>query len=200
MEKEMRAVTEMTPQVSKTDDDGDTGKIVGYAVKWDELSNPMWGFQEKFARGAFADCLANNPDVYAAWNHDPAEVLGRTPSTLTVVEDDIGLRYEIQAPEWAERYLETIERGDVRGSSFIFRPVTQEWDESNPDMAIRTITGAELYEVSPVTTPAYPTSSVGVRSADKVFEDFRQTRKPNNIMLELRQKQRQRELDILGRA
>jgi len=187
------------PEIRKKTDES-KGQIIGYAVRWDELSKPMWGFQEKFAKGAFANSLRDNPDVYAAWNHNAAEILGRAPTTLKLEEDDIGLRYEIDPPSWADRHVESIERGDVRGSSFIFRQTKQEWDETNPDMAIRTIKEAVLYEVSPVTSPAYPTSSVGVRSAENVYEDFKQSRKTDDSMLELRQKQRGRELDILSRG
>lgn len=194
-------MTDLAPQVQRrtaeTDDDGDKGKIIGYAVKWNQLSSPMWGFQEQFATGAFTRSLADKSiSVYAAWNHDSSEILGRAPTTLTLVEDDIGLRYEINPPAWAEKYLETIERGDVTGSSFMFRAVKQEWDESNPDVLLRTITEAELYEVSPVTTPAYPTSSVGVRSAEQVFQEFQQQRGPDPKETELRQKQRARALDL----
>lgn len=149
--------------------EGEPTKIIGYAVRWEQLSHPIMGmFQEQFQRGAFTETL-QNPDVYAAWQHDSREVLGRTPGTLQLFEDDIGLRYEIQPPSWAEKHVETIERGDVRGSSFIFRSQVEEWDETG-DMAVRTVTKAELFEVSPVTTPAYPQSSVGVRSAEETFQ------------------------------
>ena len=194
MDKEMRAILlpDSRPEIRAID--GEPTKIVGYAVKWDQLSDPIYGmFQERFKRGAFTSSLMN-PDVYAAWNHDDGEVLGRTPNTLNLIEDDVGLRYEIQPPSWADKYLETIQRGDVRGSSFIFCPVKQEWDESNPDMPIRTVVEAELYEVSPVTTPAYPQSSVGVRSAEQVFKDFQQQKQPE--FNELTQKQRERELNL----
>ncbi|MBE7682033.1 HK97 family phage prohead protease [Paenibacillus sp. P13VS] len=160
---------ESRPEVRKVD--GEPTKIIGYAVRWDQLSHPIFGmFQERFKRGAFAASLIN-PDVYASWQHDAREILGRTPGTLLVTEDDIGLRYEITPPSWAEKYVETIERGDVRGSSFIFRPTKEEWDETNPDMPIRSVIEAELFEVSPVTTPAYPQSSVGIRSAEEVFQE-----------------------------
>ncbi|MCJ8015235.1 HK97 family phage prohead protease [Paenibacillus sp. KQZ6P-2] len=157
------------PEIRKID--GEPTKIIGYAVRWDQLSNPIFGmFREKFKRGAFTASLIN-PDVYASWQHDAREVLGRTPNTLQLVEDEIGLRYEITPPSWAEKYIETIERGDVRGSSFIFRALVEEWDETNAEMAIRTISEAELYEVSPVTTPAYPQSTVGIRSAEEVYQE-----------------------------
>lgn len=159
---------ESRPEIRKVE--GEPTKIIGYAVRWDQLSRPIFGmFQERFKRGAFSKCLADNPDVYAAWQHDSREVLGRTPGTLLLIEDDIGLRYEITPPSWAEKHIETIDRGDVRGSSFIFRSTVEEWDETNADMPIRSISEAELYEVSPVTTPAYPQSSVGIRSAEEIF-------------------------------
>ena len=198
MEKEQRALAEQV-EIRKSEDKPTT--ITGYAVKWGQLSSPLgWGdFQEQFQRGAFTKALAENRDnIYAAWNHDPANILGRAPNTLKIEEDEIGLRYEITPPSWAQKYVESIERGDVRGSSFIFSPVEQSWDESNPDMAIRTITNANLFEVSPVTTPAYPTSSVGVRSAEAVYKEFRQKQDEPRFN-ELKQKQRQRELDLLGR-
>ncbi|MBY9077270.1 HK97 family phage prohead protease [Paenibacillus sp. HN-1] len=169
--KEQRELLLQGSRLEVRREDGEPPKIIGYAVRWDQLSKPIYGmFQERFARGAFSASLIN-PDVYASWQHDSREVLGRTPNTLVLTEDDTGLRYEITPPSWAEKYLETIERGDVRGSSFIFQAVREEWDESNADMAIRTVQAAELFEVSPVTTPAYPQSSVGVRSAEEVFQD-----------------------------
>ncbi|WP_217597164.1 HK97 family phage prohead protease [Cohnella sp. GbtcB17] len=167
--KEQREILLPEGKIEIRKEDGQPTKIVGYAVRWDQLSRPIWGmFQERFARGAFSATLIN-PDVYASWQHDSREVLGRTPNTLQLTEDEVGLRYEITPPSWAEKHLETIERGDVRGSSFIFRSVKDEWDESG-DMPIRTVREAELLEVSPVTTPAYPQSSVGVRSAEDVFQ------------------------------
>ena len=204
MEKEQRSQTEVV-ELRKAD--GAPTKITGYAVRWGQLSNPIGGFfQEKFERGAFTKALAERSDqIYAAWNHNPGEILGRAPQTLKLEEDEVGLRYEITPPTWAERYLETIERGDVRGSSFIFRATKQSWDETNPDMDIRTVTEADLFEVSPVTTPAYPTSSVGIRSAENVYEEYKKQSRSTEeeeatAALELRQKQRQRELDILGRV
>jgi len=151
-------------------EEGKMKKIVGYAVKWDQRSNPIWGlFQEQFRKGAFLKSLQDQ-EVVATWQHRMEEVLGRTPGTLTVVEDEIGLRYEIDPPTWAERHIETIERGDVRGSSFIFRAKKEEWDETDPDMAVRTVIEADLFEVCPVTIPAYPQSVASARSAQEVFD------------------------------
>lgn len=194
-EKEQRELLLQGSKLEIRREEGEPAKIIGYAVRWDQLSKPIFGyFQEKFARGAFAASLVN-PDVYASWQHDSREVLGRTPNTLLLTEDELGLRYEITPPSWAEKHIETIERGDVRGSSFIFRAVPggEEWDESNPDMPIRTIREAELFEVSPVTTPAYPQSSVGIRSAEEIYQA---RPKPPEYEAEARQAAALLELDM----
>lgn len=154
----------------RSGDDGNK-KIAGYAVKWRQLSSPIWGvYLEQFERGAFADSLKERVnEIYAAWQHDVSETLGRSPNTLTVREDEVGLWYEIDPPSWADRHIESIERGDVRGSSFAFAAAAVEYDwESNKDYVIRTVKKAHLYEVSPVTLPAYPSSTTGVRGIDQV--------------------------------
>lgn len=167
--KELRMDTELLPEV-RAGEDG-SKKITGYAVKWDRLSVPIFGlFREKFRRGAFADSLEKDGDVYASFQHNVSETIGRTPKTLRLEEDDIGLRYEIDPPSWFDK-IESIERGDVRGSSFIFslEGGKEEWDKTDSKMPVRTVVKARLFEVSPVTSPAYPQSSSGVRSA----EDYR---------------------------
>lgn len=153
-------------------------KIIGYAAKFDTLSEEMWGFREKIARGAFATALGDS-DVRALFNHDPNIVLGRNKAgTLVMVEDDIGLRYEITPPDTqtARDLVESIKRGDISQSSFAFAMKNggvEEWQELPDGKAIRTIKKvARLYDVSPVTYPAYPDTESGVRSAEQVFKEY----------------------------
>jgi HK97 family phage prohead protease len=151
--------------------------IGGYAVKWRSLSNPIWGlWREQFERGAFTETLtARANDIFATWQHNTDLTLGRSPNTLTVREDDTGLFYEIDPPNWAGPQVESIERGDVRGSSFTFISTVEEYDwDSDPDYVIRTVKRAELFEVAPVTLAAYPTSTTGIRSEDQVAEKIAQ--------------------------
>lgn len=194
-EKEKRG-NQISAEVRAQEGEDGKRKIVGYAVKWNELSNPIWGlFREQFEKGAFQKWLSDpNNKVIASWQHRLHEVLGKRPKTLEVHEDDIGLRYEIDPPSWADKYVETIERGDVDGSSFIFIPIVEEWDETE-DMAIRTIKEAELHEVSPVTYPAYSQSTSDVRgadgefrSADKVFEKFKSSKDDYSADLAMKKK------------
>lgn len=179
MEKEQRSLT-LAPEIREKQNDDEPSKIVGYAVKWGQRSNTMgyyYKFEERFEKGAFFDAIQG--DVIAAWNHNWNELLGRSTSgTLILEEDDIGLRYEIAMPSWAEKYVETVQRGDVSGSSFTFVPEVEEWDETN-EIAVRTIKKAKLYEVSPVIHPAYPQSEAGVRSMQDVFETFQRSKQPD---------------------
>lgn len=145
--------------------------ITGYAAVWDVLSVEMWGFREKIQKGAFAASIAAGDDVRALWNHDPNIVLGRTKSgTLRLAEDDHGLAVEIDPPDTqqARDLVAVIERGDVDQMSFAFATLEDKWEIDGYDQYIRTLVQAKLYDVAPATYPAYPDTSLGVRS-DPVF-------------------------------
>jgi hypothetical protein len=155
-------------------------KIIGYAARFNELSEEMWGMREKIAPGAFTEAIGKS-DVSALWNHDPNYVLGRTKNgTLQIREDEQGLFYEVTPPDaqWARDLVESIKRGDVDQSSFAFTVDVEQWDESgNP--VVRTIVKVrELYDVSPVTYPAYPTATSGVRSLGDVAKEHKKEPAP----------------------
>ncbi|MCM3536588.1 HK97 family phage prohead protease [Priestia endophytica] len=177
-----KAVTEKRelPQSTIEIRESEEGKrtITGYAVKWEMKSHSMGyftRFREQFKKGAFAESL-NKEDQRALWSHDTSKVLGRTKNgTLRLYEDDIGLRFELDLPSTTlgNDAYETIKRGDVDGVSFGFRMRKQEWDESDPDNIVRSISQADLFEISPVGFPAYPDSQVSARSEDpyKSYKD-----------------------------
>lgn len=150
--------------------DGDMGfTIVGHASMFD-TPYELWGFQERVSRGAFKKSL-KEADVAALWNHDPNVVLGRNRSkTLRLSEDEVGLRYEVDLPDTqAARDLHTlIKRGDVYQSSFSFEIIKEDWEypKSGEDgLPLRTIREVRLFDVSPVTYPASPTTDVDVARA-----------------------------------
>lgn len=149
---------------------GSTSTIGGYAARFNVMSENLGGFREQIAPGAFAACLGD--DIRALFNHDTNIVLGRTTAgTCRVMQDSKGLQYEIDLPDTqaARDLLIAIDRGDVTQSSFGFRvaPNGDTWDEDESGVIVRTVTKvARLYDVSPVTIPAYPDASVGKRSLD----------------------------------
>jgi HK97 family phage prohead protease len=153
--------------------------IEGYAALTDTetvIDLGFFGFREMIAPGAFREAITTS-DVRALFNHDPNFVLGRnTSGTLRLSEDDEGLRYVVDLPETrtADEVLTLIKRGDVSGSSFAFRvdEKDDEWDESEvakgklPLRIIHRV--SELYDVSPVTYPAYPDTSVSARATSRL--------------------------------
>jgi uncharacterized protein len=146
-------------------DEDSTPKITGYAAVFNELSENLGGFREQIAPGAFSRTL-QTADVRALWNHDPNFVLGRNKSgTLRLEEDERGLRIEITPPDtqWARDLITSMKRGDVDQMSFGFRTVKDDW-ESRGKENIRTLKEVELFDVSIVTYPAYPQTSVQARS------------------------------------
>ena len=143
-------------------------KLNGYAAVFDQMSVLLYGqFRERIARGAFAGSLAD--DVRALWNHDTNLPLGRTKAgTLKLDEDSHGLRVEIDPPatQAGRDAVESIRRGDVDQMSFAFDVLEDEWDKNDAGEIVRTLRKVKLYEVSPVTFPAYPQTSVSARAGD----------------------------------
>lgn len=142
-------------------------RIEGYAARFNQLSEEMWGWREVIEPGAFSQVLDN--DVRALFNHDFNMILGRTPGTLVLAEDDFGLRYVVDPPDtgYAKDLLVSLERGDIDQSSFGFQVKKEIWEEPTEERpyALRRIVEIErLYDVSPVTFPAYPTTSAEARS------------------------------------
>ncbi len=147
----------------------DAGRIAGTASPtYDGTPGTQYelapGMVERFAAGAFDAHLATGKEVVATFNHNPSNLLGRTPDTLRLRSDSKGLHYEVDLPDTTVgRDLQTlIATGRVSGSSFAFRATKVEWQRDNGN-DIRLIRQAEVYELGPVSMPAYSGSSVGLR-------------------------------------
>jgi uncharacterized protein len=143
--------------------------VVGYAAKFNVRSEPLGDFIEIIEPGAFDDVLGN--DVVALFNHDPNKVLARTTAgSLRLSVDDIGLRYEFDLADddCSEQVAAYISDGRVTQSSFAFDVASggDRWERQADGLVLRTITKfRRLYDVSPVTYPAYPDATVALRSA-----------------------------------
>lgn len=152
-------------------------RIIGYGSVFNSRSEPLWGFREVIKPGAFDDVL--NDDVRGLFNHDPNFILGRRSSnTLSLSVDDKGLRYDIIAPETQtirDLVLAPMFRGDINQSSFAFRVARdgERWYEDEEGVVIREISQfSRLFDVSPVTYPAYQEADSGVRSM-KAWQEAR---------------------------
>ena len=141
-------------------EEGETVKVVGHASVYNTMSEDLGGFREIIAPGAFDDVLEN--DVRALINHDGNLILARTTSvTLAFSSDEKGLRYEFEMPEtsYGKDLAVSMKRGDITQSSFAFTVADDSWD-TRDGMDVRTINKVKrLYDVSPVSIPAYPSAN-----------------------------------------
>lgn len=152
---------------------GGETKIYGWAITFNALSHDLGGFREKISERALD--YTDMTDVVALLNHDNNFVLGRTPHTLKLnLVHGRGLQYEINPPKHAHNIIESIQRGDIRGSSFQFSITKDNGADWRYDdtlkTEIRTVKNiAKLYDCSPVTFPAYPNTDVALRG----LQEFR---------------------------
>jgi uncharacterized protein len=150
--------------------------ILGTAARYGVMSNNL-GFREIIQKGAFSRSLRQNPNVVCLWNHDSNSIpLGRTKAgTLTLSEDDRGLHYKCQLDPnnpVHKALHSSIRRGDVESCSFAFSvvPGGQKWEEDFIDpetkqrTLLRTLTDIDIWDVSPVVSPAYPGTNLDARN------------------------------------
>jgi len=152
--------------------------LVGHAAVFNSWSQDLGGFKERILPGAFAKALSS--DVRALFNHDPNFVLGRTRSnTLTLAEDSRGLAIDIIPPDnqtIRDLVLDPIDRKDINQMSFAFQVVDDEWrmPKTGSGLMERDLKEVRLFDISPVTFPAYLQTDIGLRSlAEGIGIDLR---------------------------
>ena len=144
--------------------------------KFNEPSVDLFGFTEIIKPSAADRLVAEVPDLRALWNHDSAATIGRvTAGTLSVTKRTRGVWAEIQPPRWADGHVESVRRRDVTGMSFAFVALDDQWhlEDGEP---VREIIDMDVFEVSAVSFPAYPTTSLtvvpaGARSSRALEQD-----------------------------
>ena len=164
----------------------DEGMIRGIASKVDKFYD-LGPFEERISKGAFDTVLKD--DVRALFNHDPNLVLARTKSkTLEMGTDKEGnLTYGYKTPNrsYAKDLEDAVKSGDVDQSSFAFRVAEESWEWREDNEKIkkdrRTISRVEkLYDVSPVTYPASPSTTVAARKQSDHIEELKNAKQKRN--------------------
>ena len=147
-------------------DDG-TMRLAGYAAVFNEASVPL-PFKETIAPGAFRKTLSETPDVRLLINHEGLPLARTKNATMTLSEDERGLYFSAELADTSEArdIYQLVSRGDIDQMSFAFRVIRQKWSE---DRSRRILTEVSLSDgdVSVVTFPAYPTTSVEARNTLK---------------------------------
>ena len=153
-------------------------------------------FEEVIEAGAFDYALSKEYDIRCLFNHEAELILGRTKADTckVFVNADGNLEYT-----WVPDYenpthmsvVRSIMRGDITQSSFAFTIKEQKWSDSTKygTMGKRTITVIEdLYDVSPVTYPAYADteadarSIVAMRDQEREIESAKQSQAAADIL------------------
>jgi HK97 family phage prohead protease len=169
MEKEIRAI-QMPAKVEERKD-GTLGSIYGYPIVYNKDSEDM-GFIERIAPGAAKKALKRS-NIRGLKNHDPSLIFARQGINLKLKEDADGLRYEatpIDTRTFRE-VAEEVRLGLLTGQSFGFTVKSDEWSGLDTDKPTRTITEIDqIYDVGPVTYPAYQDTSVALRSMEAAKE------------------------------
>jgi len=140
-------------------DGEDENVITGYAAVFDKYSEDLGWFKEKIKKGAFSKTIKEN-DIRALINHNPDLIIGRTKNkTLKLWEDDKGLGFEVKLPDtsYAKDLKESIKRKDITQNSFGFQMIKDEWSKDGKKRLLKEV---KLFDISPVTFPAYKQTSV----------------------------------------
>lgn len=152
-----------------TREDGEELTIEGYFAVFNSNYDIAPGMSESVAPGAFSETLAG--DVRALVNHDSTLVLGRTTAhTLELREDAHGLwgKIAINPKDGdAMNLYERVKRGDVNQCSFGFDILDEESAISDNGDVHWTMKKVLLYEVSCCTFPAYESTNISARSAER---------------------------------
>lgn len=178
------------PFKSRADQEGDGLTLEGYAAVFNSPTRiDSWEgcFDESIAQGAFKKSLRERKPVLQV-NHGRTEDLP-IGAIEALAEDGKGLHVTARVFDVPDTALlrEGIKAQAIHGMSFRFSVVRDEWrtadgalvkpedvsrllwksDRANPATILsRTLREVKLFELGPVTYPAYPDTSVGLRSQD----------------------------------
>jgi len=125
-------------------------------------------YDETIEPGAFTKALSERDDVRLLLNHEGLPLARTKSGTLRLAEDGTGLEADADLDKRSTLTNDVavaMERGDLDQMSFAFQATRQEWNEDYTQRFIREV---KLFDVSVVTYPANPATSVKLRGLDLV--------------------------------
>ncbi|GAC1535673.1 MAG: hypothetical protein NVS3B1_30020 [Marmoricola sp.] len=147
---------------SKTDEIVISGTPIVYDTPY-TVTDMFGEFSERMAPGVAAETLARGADVRFLFNHDGLPLARSTSGTLSLEDSSTALTFTARLDarqQLANDLAVAIERGDVTQMSCGFCVASDEWDEGMENRTIFRF--SELLDVSAVTYPASPTTSIQV--------------------------------------
>jgi HK97 family phage prohead protease len=159
----------------------DGSRTISGSILYNQPSQDLGGFTEILSPGVFNGSL--DGDILCLRDHSATLLMGRTKSkTLVLTDDAVGLRFRCTLPDTSQAndLAASIERGDLDGVSFGFRTIEDAWTSDGDGNIIRTLLKVTLFEISPCSFPAYPSSTVSVRSCPPQLRDKLKTTNRSN--------------------
>lgn len=150
--------------------DADSPQFDGHAAVFESLSEDLGGFRERIQRGAFRKVLDSNPDVrFLNLDHGGLPLARTASGTMQLSEDPRGLRVTADlAPIQASHDLKVlVDRGDLSQMSFGFamgEGGQDIWTEEDGQVVRTIVSFGQLFDVSPVSFPAYSQTDAQMRS------------------------------------
>lgn len=157
-------------------DDG-VYKIGGYVNVTERESELLYSgkrgkwFNEVVKQGAFTRSLNSGKDIPLLLEHDYDKKLADTSTSLTLKEDQIGLRFDAEIRD--KDVYEKVKSKQINNCSFGFLPVEQEFEPVSEVREKRYLKDLDLLEISLVENPAYAGSLVEVRNLNDKEEELR---------------------------
>lgn len=161
--------------------------------KWTEINSMFEGqFMERIAPGTFKKTFQESSGIRVLFQHGRDPQIGDKPlgTIESLSEDSKGAAYEVNMLDTSyNRDLIPGLAAGVYGASFRFRVLREDLvmepdaSESNPKaLPERTIREAAVSEFGPVTFPAYPDATAGLRSiTDEMILDLYAATEPERF-------------------
>ncbi len=176
--KEIRTFSKIENR--SVNEETNTMTIDGYALVWD-VEYPIMGgperggFLESVKRGAAKKTLQEKDDIRLLINHDGVPIARSKSGTLSLEEDEIGLRatadLDLSNPK-VQELRSAMDRGDIDNMSFAFNTTRDEWTDGYTKRSLREL---KISDVSIVTYPASEATLVGTRTAFDKAKESRST-------------------------
>lgn len=179
-------------------EDGDTPRITGYAAVFNSMSEDLGGFREIIVPGAFTRAL-DGSNVPLLVEHEGLPLADVRTGSLKLSQDErglaIGADLDPSDPD-VQRVLPKLRRGTLRSMSFGFTIARggDRWDRKEDGVTRSIVQVKRLFDVSIVTTPAYPDTSVALRS----LESWNEEQKTDIPAAPIQRENRRRRLKLAG--
>ena len=149
--------------------------IKGYGIVFNKESVDLRANGRVFREVIRPEAVKGVPldNLLSMHNHRSERLLGTTASgTMRTGVDSVGVWYEVDLPDAPTGHdvLESVRRGDTPGSSFQFdiRSDGDKWSMKDGKAFREVVQFNGIYEMGPVSEPAYPDTSISARSLESL--------------------------------